>query len=169
MQTATHVDARRPSVLNRDVTACHPVSAIIAHCARSASSSVALPRGSTGPKPVHGFGAIHARVLVLGLAPAPRPNRTGPPNVHAATAPPISRYPGAHKVGFASASRVAGAGYDHDDGMRSLNAYHHARLRAALRPATSQRRKEMAKHCSNFSTVEDRLVENVVWSLPSGR
>jgi uracil-DNA glycosylase family 4 len=67
------------AMIARDIVGCDRCARLLTHCARIAQEKKAAHRNDTyWGRPVPGFGDPHARVLVLGLAPAAHgANRTG--------------------------------------------------------------------------------------------
>ena len=105
-------------------------------------------------RPVPGFGAPRARVLVLGLAPgAQGSNRTGRPFTGDASGKFM--YPILHKVGFASQPNA-----DHrDDGLKLLDCYITAAVRCAP-PDNKPLPSELA-NCAPFLDREIAILKDI--------
>ncbi len=150
-------------ILNQSVTSCTRCERLVAY--REKIGRVkrrAYQDQDYWAKPVPGFGDIHARVLVLGLAPgAHGSNRTGRPFTGDGSG--NFMYPVLHRTGFASQPNAT----HRDDGMVLRDAYITAVARCAP-PANKPLPQEIA-NCSEFLDRELALLKDVKVVVALGR
>ena len=105
-------------------------------------------------RPVPGFGDLHARVLVLGLAPgAHGSNRTGRPFTGDASGKFM--YPILYKTGFASQPSAEKRG----DGLRLIDCYITAAVRCA--PPDNKPLPSELSNCAQFLDRELAILKHV--------
>jgi len=114
-------------IITRDIVACTRCARLRTYCARVARDKKAAHRQDTyWGKPVPGFGDPHARLLVLGLAPAAHgANRTGRVFTGDGSGDFLMR--AMHDAGFANIPTSQRS----DDGLKLKNAYIAAAVRCA--------------------------------------
>jgi len=132
------------TVLNREVVACTRCPRLVAYRAEVARVKRRAYLGwEYWGKPVPGFGDLHARVLIMGLAPgAHGSNRTGRPFTGDASG--NFMYPVLYESGFASQPTAT----DRNDGMKLKDLYITAAVRCA--PPDNKPLPEELAACSTF-------------------
>ena len=136
------------STIRRQVISCQRCSRLRAYCARVAREKRAAFRDEEyWGRPVPGFGDRHARVLVLGLAPAAHgANRTG--RVFTGDGSSDFLMWAMHRVGFANMPTSQTA----KDGLKLKDAYISAVVRCAP-PENKPTTKEIA-NCQGYLEAE---------------
>ncbi len=151
------------TILNAEVVACRA-------CPRLAKHREAIGREKRRAyrdhdywaRPVPGFGAINARLLILGLAPgAHGSNRTG--RMFTGDASGRFLYPTLHRAGFASQPD----GESRDDGLRLLGCYITAAVRCAP-PENKPTPREIAR-CATYLDREIAALRRVRVVVALGR
>ena len=132
------------TILNREVVACTRCPRLVVYREHIAKEKKrAYREWEYWGKPVPGFGDVHARVLIMGLAPgAHGSNRTGRPFTGDSSGKFM--YPVLHETGFASQA----ASTNRDDGMKLTDLYITAAVRCAP-PDNKPLPQELAE-CSYF-------------------
>jgi len=146
---------RSTAAINAAVTECRSCPRLIAHCQAVAEHKTARFRDwSYWGRPVPAFGDPHARLLIVGLAPAAHgANRTG--RMFTGDSSGDWLYDALHRAGFASQPSATGR----DDGLRLSNCY----ITAAARCAPPQNRptaEELAR-CRVFLEAEIQTLKHV--------
>jgi len=143
------------AVLNREVVNCTRCPRLVAYREQvGREKRRAYREHDYWARPVPGFGAPQARVLILGLAPgAHGSNRTGRPFTGDASG--RFMYPILHKVGFASQPNAD----SRDDGLRLIDCYITAAVRCAP-PDNKPLPSELA-NCSEYLDRELAILKNV--------
>jgi uracil-DNA glycosylase len=143
------------NILKQDVIACTRCERLVTYCQKiGAEKRRAYLDWEYWAKPVPGFGDIHARVLILGLAPgAHGSNRTGRPFTGDGSG--YFMYPVLYRTGFASQPTAT----HRDDGLLLHGAYITAVARCAP-PANKPLPQEIA-NCSHFLDRELALLKRV--------
>ncbi len=132
------------NVLNREVVGCTRCPRLVVYRELIAREKRRAYRDCEyWGKPVPGFGDVHARVLIMGLAPgAHGSNRTGRPFTGDSSGKFM--YPVLFETGFASQPTAT----DRNDGMKLTNLYITAAVRCAP-PDNKPLPQELAE-CSHF-------------------
>lgn len=163
-------------LIHDDIVTCTRCERLRSYCARIAVEKKAAHRGDAyWGRPVHGFGDPHARVLVLGLAPAAHgANRTGRVFTGDGSGDFLMR--AMHGAGFASLATSQRA----DDGLVLRDAYITAAVRCA--PPDNKPRPEEIRACHPHLAAEvaalpavavivalGRIAFEAAWRLLAGR
>lgn len=140
------------TILNREVIECTLCPRLVAYRQQVAHEKRRAYRDwDYWGKPVPGFGAPHARVLIMGLAPgAHGSNRTGRPFTGDASG--NFMYPVLYETGFANQPTAT----DRNDGLRLTNLY----ITAAVRCAPPDN-KPLPSELANCSKFLDRELEGL--------
>jgi len=143
------------TILNREVVACTRCPRLVAYREEIAREKKrAYREWEYWGKPVPGFGDVHARVLIMGLAPgAHGSNRTGRPFTGDSSGKFM--YPVLYETGFASQPTSE----SRDDGMKLTDLYITAAVRCAP-PDNKPLPQELAE-CSHFLDRELAGLEDV--------
>lgn len=160
MSAAPFPDLRR---VRDAIVACERCPRLRAHCRRVARDKVRrFHDHDYWGRPVPGFGDRHARLLIVGLAPAAHGgNRTG--RVFTGDASGDWLYAALHRFGFASQARSTGRG----DGLRLTGAW----VTAAARCAPPGNRPSAAEidRCRRYLSAEIALQRRVQVVVTLGR
>ena len=147
-------------VLNEEIVACRKCPRLVRYREKVAREKRRAYRGWTyWGKPIPGFGDAHAKLLILGLAPAAHGgNRTG--RMFTGDRSGDFLYAALHKAGFANqASSV-----QRDDGLELENAYISATCRCAP-PDNKPFPKEIANCRGYFERELEILLPKAVLAL----
>ena len=156
----------RPDTLariDRDVVACERCPRLRQWCRRVAREKVRRFREQDyWGRPVPGFGDPHARLLVVGLAPAAHgANRTG--RVFTGDRSGDFLFAALHRAGFASQATSVSRG----DGLRLEDAYIAALVRCA--PPANKPTPDEARRCRPYLAREMRLFPKLGAILALGK
>ena len=151
------------TVLNDRITACERCPRLRAYCRRVARDKKREFRDQTyWGKPVPGFGDPHARLLVVGLAPAAHGgNRTG--RVFTGDSSGDWLYAALHKFGFANQA----VSRDRADGLRLTDCYVTAAARCAP-PGNKPTARELQR-CRPYLEAELGLLDRLRVIVVLGR
>ena len=149
--------------VERSIIACEQCPRLREHCLAIARARKRAFRDQEyWGKPVPGFGDLHARLLIIGLAPAAHGgNRTG--RVFTGDSSGSWLYSALHQVGYASQPDSTGR----DDGQRLTRVYVTAAARCA--PPANKPTPEELSRCRPFLEAEIRLLRSVRVVLGLGR
>ncbi|MGH7752282.1 MAG: uracil-DNA glycosylase [Gemmatimonadales bacterium] len=149
--------------LRETIVTCHRCPRLRAHCARVAREKKRQFRDQDyWGKPVPGFGDAHARVLIVGLAPAAHgANRTG--RMFTGDSSGDWLYEALHRFDFASGP----ASVRRDDGLRLRDCYITAAARCA--PPDNQPTSRELANCRPYLEAELGLLNKVRVVLTLGR
>jgi uracil-DNA glycosylase family 4 len=155
----------RPSLraVRRDIITCTRCPRLRAYCLRVAAEKKAAYRDETyWGRPVPGFGDPHARLLLVGLAPAAHgANRTGRVFTGDGSADFLAA--ALFRAGFANLPTSRRA----DDGLRLADAYITAAVRCA--PPGNKPTPEEIRTCSRHLAAEFAALDRVRVILGLGR
>lgn len=155
----------RPSIsgVNRSIISCTRCPRLRAYCRRVARDKKrAFAEWTYWGKPVPGFGDPHARLLVVGLAPAAHgANRTG--RMFTGDSSGDWLYAALHRHGFASAPQSA----SRDDGLTLTDCYIAAAARCA--PPDNKPARAELERCRRYLADEVRLLDRVRVVVTLGR
>lgn len=145
----------RLEALDREVTACERCPRLREYCTRVAQTKRRAFRDWVyWGKPVPGFGDPHARLLVIGLAPAAHGgNRTG--RVFTGDRSGDFLYRALYETGFASQPESV----SRDDGMKLTGAYISAAVRCA--PPDNKPNPQEFRNCRPYLEREIDLLKDV--------
>lgn len=146
----------KPDSLSRvrdDIVRCDTCPRLREWCRHAAATKVARYRDQAyWGKPVPGFGVPHARLLIVGLAPAANGgNRTG--RVFTGDPSGDFLFPALHRAGFAS----QGTSVDRNDGLAMRDAYILAAVRCA--PPDNKPDPSETAACRPYLAREWRLLQ----------
>jgi len=132
------------TILNREVVTCTRCPRLVVYREQVAREKRRAYRDHEyWGKPVPGFGDLHARILIMGLAPgAHGSNRTGRPFTGDASGKFM--YPVLYETGFASQPTAT----DRNDGLTLKNLYITAAVRCA--PPDNKPLPQELANCSSF-------------------
>jgi uracil-DNA glycosylase family 4 len=149
--------------VNRSVVSCTRCPRLRAYCSRVARDKKrAFADWEYWGKPVPGFGDPHARLLVVGLAPAAHgANRTG--RMFTGDSSGEWLYEALHRYGFASQARSVAR----DDGLALADCYITAAARCAP-PGNKPSRAELER-CRRYLADDVRLLTGVRVVVTLGR
>ncbi len=149
--------------VNRAIIACTRCARLRAYCRRVAQEKKrAFSDWTYWGKPVPGFGDPHARLLVVGLAPAAHgANRTG--RMFTGDSSGDWLYDALHRYGFASGAQSV----SRDDGLTLNDCYVTAAARCAP-PENKPGRAELQR-CRGYLADEVRLLARVRVVVTLGR
>jgi uracil-DNA glycosylase family 4 len=149
--------------VRRDIVGCDRCPRLRAYCVRVSTEKKAAHRDDEyWGRPVPGFGDPHARVLLIGLAPAAHgANRTG--RVFTGDGSGDFLMAAMHRAGFANIPTSRRA----DDGLRLTRAYITAAVRCAP-PLNKPTRDEIAR-CEPHLVAEFRALSDVRVIIALGR
>ncbi len=154
---------RSLTAVNRSVVSCTRCPRLRAYCSRVARDKKrAFADWEYWGKPVPGFGDPHARLLVVGLAPAAHgANRTG--RMFTGDSSGEWLYEALHRYGFASQARSVARG----DGLALTDCYITAAARCAP-PGNKPSRAELER-CRRYLADDVRLLTRVRVVVTLGR
>jgi len=154
---------RSLTAVNRSVVSCTRCPRLRAYCSRVARDKKrAFADWEYWGKPVPGFGDPHARLLVVGLAPAAHgANRTG--RMFTGDSSGEGLYEALHRYGFASQARSVARG----DGLALTDCYITAAARCAP-PGNKPSRAELER-CRRYLADDVRLLTRVRVVVTLGR
>jgi uracil-DNA glycosylase len=154
---------RTLSAVRRSIVSCERCPRLRAHCRRIARTKKREFRDWTyWGRPVPGFGDPHARLLIVGLAPAAHGgNRTG--RVFTGDSSGDWLYEALHRFGFASRP----TSLSRHDGLRLTDCYVDAAARCAP-PDNKPTSRELAA-CRPYLEAEIRLLRRVRVVVTLGR
>jgi uracil-DNA glycosylase len=149
--------------VNRAIVACERCPRLRAYCRRVARDRKREFRDwNYWGKPVPGFGDPHARLLIVGLAPAAHgANRTG--RMFTGDSSGNWLYEALHRFGFASQPTAL----SRDDGLALTDCYISAAARCAP-PGNKPSRRELER-CRPYLAAEVRLLSRVRVVVTLGR
>jgi len=154
---------RSLAAVNGAIVSCERCPRLRAYCQRVAREKKREFRAwEYWGKPVPGFGDAHARLLIVGLAPAAHgANRTG--RMFTGDSSGHWLYEALHRFGFASRAEAT----SRDDGLELRDCYITAAARCAP-PANKPSRAELER-CRPYLAAELRLLSRVRVIVTLGR
>jgi uracil-DNA glycosylase family 4 len=151
------------NTLHQKITACEQCTRLVRHCQKIALEKRKSYQNETyWGKPVPGFGDPHARLMIVGLAPAAHgANRTG--RIFTGDQSGLWLYRALYKAGFSNREHSLGR----DDALELKDAYVSCVVRCAP-PGNKPLRTELAR-CGVFLEEELLLMQETTIYLALGQ